>query len=340
MRKIFTSFAVLMFALSMILAGCGTSPSSTTSTTKDNAAGGTAEKKTPAGNKYLTIATGGSSGVYYTLGGAMAKLYNEKLGYNASAQSTSASVENINLLNTKRADVVLVMSDITNEATAGKGSFEKTGAIKSLRALGGLYMNYIHVVAPKNKNIKSVADLKGKRIGVGAPSSGNEVNARMVLKAYGLTYNDVKPDYLSFAESVEQLKNGTVDAAFITAGLGVSAILDLQTAMDLDVIAIPAADVEKMKAETPAVVPSEIPAGTYKNDKALPTVAIKNLLLVRDDMPEEQAYELTKTFYDNLDQMAAAHKSAKEISVDTAGKDLVVPLHPGAEKYFKEIGKN
>jgi TRAP transporter TAXI family solute receptor len=323
----------------MILAGCGTSSSSPTSTTKENAAGGTTEKKAPAGNKFLTIATGGTSGVYYTLGGAMSKIFNEKLGYNASAQTTSGAVENINLLNAKKVDMILVMSDSTADAAAGKGSWEKTGPIKNLKSLGGLYMNYVHVIAPKNKNIKSVADLKGKRIGVGAPNSGTEVNARMVLKAYGLTYNDVKPDYLSFAECVEQLKNGSIDGAFITAGLGVSAILDLQTAVDVDVIPVPAADVEKMKAAGSAVVAGEIPAGTYKNDKAVPTVAIKNLLAVRDDMPEEQAYELTKTFYESLDQLAAAHKTAKEISIDTAAKDLVTPLHPGAEKYFKEIGK-
>ncbi|MDQ0219490.1 TAXI family TRAP transporter solute-binding subunit [Peribacillus cavernae] len=334
MRKKFMGFVALIFAITLVLTGCGAN------TTNNNAASGNTEKKTPAGNKYLTIATGGTSGVYYTLGGAMAKFYNEKLGYNASAQTTSGAVENINLLNAKKVDMIIVMVDSASDAAAGKASWEKTGPIKNMKSLGGLYMNYVHVIAPKDKNIKSVEDLKGKKIGVGAPNSGTEVNARMVLKGYGLTYDDVKPDYLSFAECVEQLKNGSIDAAFITAGLGVSAVIDLQTALDVEVVPVETADVEKMKADGAAVSPGEIPAGTYKNDKAVPTVAIKNILAVRDDMPEDQAYELTKTFYESLDQLVAAHKTAEQISIDAAVKDLEIPLHPGAEKYFKEIGKN
>ncbi|RFU62785.1 TAXI family TRAP transporter solute-binding subunit [Peribacillus saganii] len=337
MKKIFLGFASLMIVLSIVLAGCGSNNTSGGSSEPASADSG---KKTPAGNKYLTIATGGTSGVYYILGGAMAKIYNEKLGYNASAQTTSGAVENINLLNAKKVDMILVMSDSMADAEAGKGSWEKTGAIKNMKALGGLYMNYVHVIAPKNKNIKSINDLKGKKIGVGAPNSGTEVNARMVLKGYGLTYDDVKPDYLSFAECVEQLKNGTIDAAFITAGLGVSAVTDLQTAVDVEIVPVEAAEIEKMKADGAAVSAGEIPPGTYKNDKAVPTVAIKNLLAVRDDMPEEQAYDLTKTFYESLKELAAAHNTAEQIIVDEAAKDLVTPLHPGAEKYFKEIGKN
>jgi TRAP transporter TAXI family solute receptor len=334
MKRIFLGFSVLMIVLSLVLAGCGSNAASNKSVSGDSG------KKAPAGNKYLTIATGGTSGVYYTLGGAMAKIYNEKLGYNASAQTTSGAVENINLLNAKKVDMILVMSDSMADAEAGKGSWEKTGPIKNLKSLGGLYLNYVHLIAPKNKNIKSIKDLKGKKIGVGAPNSGTEVNARMVLKGAGLTYDDVTPDYLSFAECVEQLKNGTIDAAFITAGLGVSAVIDLQTAVDVEIVPIKSAEVEKMKADGAAVSPGEIPPGTYKNDQAIPTVAIKNLLAVRDDMPKEQAYELTKYFYESLKELAAAHNTAGQISVDEAGKDLVTPLHPGAEKYFKEIGKN
>ncbi|MDF2683477.1 MAG: C4-dicarboxylate transporter substrate-binding protein [Brevibacillus sp.] len=296
------------------------------------AAGGGAEQK------FLTIATGGSSGPYYTLGGAMAKIYKEKLGYNASVQSTGASVENINLLKAKKADVAFVMSDVTTFAYAGQENFKEGGAIKDLRAMAGLYLNYVQIVTLKDRNIKSVADLKGKRVGVGAPNSGVEVNARMVLAGHGITYDDIKADYLSYAEAIEQLKNNAIDAAFVTSGLPNSTVIDLSTTKDVEVVPIKKEDVEKMKEQFPFFVSAEIPAGLYKNDQPIQTAAIRNILLVRNDLSDDQVYKLTKTFFDEMEALRAAHSAAKEIDVKEAGKNLVVPLHPGAEKYFKEVG--
>jgi TRAP transporter TAXI family solute receptor len=297
-----------------------------------SASGGAAEQK------FLTIATGGSSGPYYTIGGAMAKIYKDKLGYNASVQSTGASVENINLLKTKKADMAFVMSDVASFAYNGQENFKDTGAVKDLKAMAGLYLNYVQIVTLKDRNIKSVADLKGKRVGVGAPNSGVEVNARMVLAGHGLTYNDIKADYLSYAEAVEQLKNNTIDAAFVTSGLPNSTVIDLMTTKDVEIVPIKKEDVEKMAQQFPFFVPAEIPAGLYKNDQPVPTAAIRNLMLVRGDLSDDQVYKLTKAFFENLDTLKGAHSAAKEIDPKEAGKNLVVPLHPGAEKYFKEIG--
>ncbi|WP_047152479.1 TAXI family TRAP transporter solute-binding subunit [Aneurinibacillus tyrosinisolvens] len=334
MNKVLVGIMAATLSLTTLLTGCGSTGS---------AGGGTAAtagKTEPSAKEqnYVTIATGGSSGVYYTLGGALAKLYKDKLGYNASAQSTGSSVENINLVSSKKVDMAFVMSDVTVEADTGKGNFEKNGPVKNIKAMGGLYMNYVHVITLNNPDIKSIADLKGKRIGVGAPNSGTEVNARMVLAGYGMSYKDVKPDYLSFAECVEQLKNGTIDAAFMTSGLGTSAVIDLQTAGTVGLVPIEPAKIEEMKKANKAVIQSDIPAGTYKNDKPVTTVAMKNILIVRDDFSEEQVYKMTKAFFESLNELATAHKTAKEIDAKQAGKDLVIPLHPGAEKYFKEVG--
>jgi len=291
-----------------------------------------------AEQKFLTIATGGSSGPYYTLGGAMAKIYKEKLGYNASVQSTGASVENINLINTDKADVAFVMSDATSFAYEGLENFKETGAIKDLRAMAGLYPNFVQIVTLKDRNIKSVYDLKGKRVGVGAPNSGVEVNARMVLAGHGITYDDIKADYLSYAEAVEQLKNNNIDAAFVTSGLPNSTVIDLMTTADVEIVPIQPEDVAKLAEKYPFFVSMEIPAGVYNNEQPIPTAAIQNILLVRNDLSEDQVYKLTKAFFENLDVLQAAHNAAKDIDVKEAGKNLVVPLHPGAEKYYKEVG--
>lgn len=328
LKKMLTILSSTLLVLSVAACSSQSSPAPG----GGSASGGAAEQK------FLTIATGGSSGPYYTIGGAMAKIYKDKLGYNASVQSTGASVENINLLKTKKADMAFVMSDVASFAYNGQENFKDTGAVKDLKAMAGLYLNYVQIVTLKDRNIKSVADLKGKRVGVGAPNSGVEVNARMVLAGHGLTYNDIKADYLSYAEAVEQLKNNTIDAAFVTSGLPNSTVIDLMTTKDVEIVPIKKEDVEKMAQQFPFFVPAEIPAGLYKNDQPVPTAAIRNLMLVRGDLSDDQVYKLTKAFFENLDTLKGAHSAAKEIDPKEAGKNLVVPLHPGAEKYFKEIG--
>ena len=169
--------------------------------------------------KYLTIATGGSSGALYALGGTLSKIYNEKLGYQASAQSTGASVENINLLATKKVDLALAASDAVAFANEGIENFQETGAIDGMKAISGFNYNILHIIVLKDGPISSIKDLKGKRIGVGAPNSATEIMSRRILEAHGLSYDDVQPDYLSFAEAAEQLKNNAIDAAVILSGL-------------------------------------------------------------------------------------------------------------------------
>ncbi|UFJ39979.1 TAXI family TRAP transporter solute-binding subunit [Brevibacillus humidisoli] len=326
--------SVLSMLLALMAIGCSSPAGTGVSGSGSGGTGGAGEQA------FLTIATGGSSGPYYTIGGALAKVYKDKLGYNASVQSTGASVENVNLLKAKKVDMAFAMSDVVTFAYNGEEGFKESGAIKELRAMAGLYLNYVQIITLKDRNIKSVADLKGKRVGVGAPNSGVEVNARMVLAGHGITYDDITPDYLSYAEAVEQLKNNAIDAAFVTSGLPNATVLDLMTTADVEIVPIQSADVDKLAATYPFFVKAEIPAGIYNNDQPIPTAAIRNVMLVRSDLSEEQVYSLTKTFFENLQTLQEAHNAAKNISQEEAGKNLVVPLHPGAEKYYNEaLGK-
>lgn len=333
-KKMLSILSTVLLALTVAACGSQSAGSGTA------APGGSSAPASGGEQKFLTIATGGSSGPYYTIGGAMSKIYKEKLGYNASVQSTGASVENVNLLKTKKVDLAFAMSDVVSFAYNGQENFKDSGAIKDLKAMAGLYLNYVQIVTLKDRNIKAVSDLKGKRVGVGAPNSGVEVNARMVLAGHGLTYQDIKPDYLSYAEAIEQLKNNAIDAAFVTSGLPNSTVIDLMTTKDVDIVPIQPADVDKLAQQYPFFVKAEIPAGLYKNEKPIPTAAIQNIMLVRSDLSDDQVYKLTKAFFENLDALKEAHSAAKAIDVKQAGKNLVIPLHPGAEKYYKEAGAN
>ncbi len=269
----------------------------------------------PAKKTFVTIVTGGSSGPYYALGGTVAKLLNEKVpGVNASVQSTGASAVNATMLGTKKAEIAFAMNDVVSYAYNGVELF-KGKKVGNLRGIAALYPNFVQCFTLKSKNIKEVSDLKGKKVGVGAAGSGTEVNARQILEAHGITYKDIRADFLSYAESVEQLKNGSIDAAFITSGLPNSNLLDISTTHDLMIIPIRKAKVEELAKKFPFYTSEMIPAGTYKNEKPVETAAVTSILVTRAD------------------------PAAKSIKLDKVRAGMPVPMHPGAEKYLKEIGK-
>ena len=216
---------------------------------------------------------------------------------------------------------------------------QASGPVQHLSSMAGLYLNYVQIVTLKDRAIHSVNDLKGKRVGVGAPNSGVEVNARMILGEHGITYRDIRPEYLSYAEAIDQLKNNAIDAAFVTSGLPNSAVLDLQSTNEVVIVPIQSEAIEKLTKQFPFFEKAQLPEGIYKNDQPIPTVAIRNILLVRSDLTEDQVYNLTKAFFENLDVLQEAHEAANQIDRREAGKDLVVPLHPGAAKFYKEMAK-
>ncbi|WP_448524048.1 TAXI family TRAP transporter solute-binding subunit [Pseudothermotoga sp.] len=287
---------------------------------------------------FLTIATGGTAGTYYPLGAGMADIWNKNIkGMNAMVQSTGASVANINLLKNKEVDLIFVQNDVAFYAYNGVELFKEP--FPQLRGLATLYPETVQIVALADRGINSVYDLKGKRVAVGAAGSGTEVNARQILAAAGITYNDIKVQYLSFAEAANNLKDGNIDAAFVTAGHPTAAIVDLAAVRKI--VLVPVADeiIASLQKDYPFYVKIVVPAGTYKGvDTDVVTVAVKAMLAVRAEMPEDLAYQLLKTMYANQKRLIEAHAKGELIIPETGKEGMSIPLHPGAEKFFKEMG--
>ncbi|MHC8306309.1 TAXI family TRAP transporter solute-binding subunit [Pseudomonas sp. PB3P13] len=288
---------------------------------------------------FINILTGGTSGVYYPIGVGLSQIYGDGIpGVKTSVQATKASVENLNLLQAGRGELALALADSVADAKNGVEDAGFKAPLTKLRAIGGAYPNYIQIVASQESGIKTLADLKGKTISVGAPKSGTELNARAIFKAAGLTYEDMgKVQYLPFAESVELIKNRQLDATLQSSGLGMAAIRDLSSVMPLNYVSVPADVVSKIG--NAAYQSAMIPANTYDGQpEAVPTVAITNILVTRADVPDDVAYEMTRLMFENLTRLGNAHSAAKDIRLDTASKNLPIALHPGAERYYKEKG--
>lgn len=288
--------------------------------------------------EFINVLTGGTSGVYYPLGVALSEIYGEKIeGARAQVQATKASVENLNLLQAGRGEIAFSLGDSVQEAVKGNADAGFPQPLDKLRGIAAIYPNYIQIVASQESGVTSLADLKGKSLSVGAPASGTELNARAIFGAAGMSYQDLgKVEYLPFAESVELMKNRQLDATLQSAGLGVASIRDLSTSLPINVVAVPAADVEKIGAPYISAI---IPAGTYDGQaEDVETAAVGNFLITHDGVSEETAYQMTKLLFENLDRLVASHAAAKAIDPAHALDGMPVPLHPGAERYYREAG--
>ncbi|MGO4889579.1 TAXI family TRAP transporter solute-binding subunit [Anaerobacillus sp. MEB173] len=322
MKKLFLLFTACI----LILAACGGDSGS--------------EPSGDAGSDdlFITIATGGTSGVYYPIGGAISNLLETNLGHDTSVQATGASVENVNLLDTNRAEMAITMADTVLQAYEGNGAFEGEEPKDNLRGLTALYPNYVQIVTTADRGIESVEDLRGKRVGVGAPNSGVELNARLVFEAHGMSYDDIEEDYLSYSEAIDQIKNNMIDAAFVTSGIPNATVIDLSTTAEAVIVPIEEDAADYLVENYPFFSKGTIPAGAYDNENDIPTVAIMNLLLVNESLSEDVVYEMTKEIFENIEAVQASHNAAKNITLDTVAEGMPVPFHPGAEKYFKEVG--
>ena len=289
-------------------------------------------------DEFVNVLTGGTSGVYYPLGNALSQIYGKALPKaKVTVQATKASVENLNLLQQGKGEIAFTLGDSLSDAWNGVEDAGFKSPLKKLRSVAAIYPNSIQIVATAESGIKTLADLKGKRVSVGAPKSGTELNARAVFKGAGLTYNDMKVQYLGFGESVELMKNRQLDATLQSAGLGVASIRDLATNNDIVIVPVPADVVGKIGDA--AYVPAAIPANTYKGQAAdVPAVAITNFLVSHEGVAADTVYAMTKAMFENLETLTAAHSAGKAISLEKAAMKGPVPLHPGAERYYKEKG--
>lgn len=299
---------------------------------------------TPDRGKYfITVLTGPSSGIYFPIGGAFSTFI-KTLGYKTSATATGATVENINALNSGQGEMAIAMSDSVIQAVEAFGAFEGKKPATNLRAMMGLWPNFCQIVTTADSGIKSFADLKGKRIGVGAPNSGVELNARMMFEAHGMTYKDCRVDYLSYGEAIDQMKNGLCDAAFVTSGLGNATIRELGVTKKIAFVPVEGEALKNLRAKYPFYIEATIPAAVYGTDKDTTTAAVMNIMLVHNELPADVVYDLLTNIYSDkgLETIHASHGTAKaNIRLDTGLRGIVgtaVPLHDGAVKYYKEKG--
>ena len=291
-----------------------------------------------AAEEFVNVLTGGTSGVYYPLGVGLSKIYADKIeDVRTQVQSTKASVENLNLLQKGRGEIALALGDSVKLAYEGDEEAGFPEPLDKLRGIAAVYPNYIQIVASEESGITDFAGLAGMGLSVGAPRSGTELNARTIMAAAGMSYDDLgKTEYLPFAESVELIKNRQLDATLQSAGLGVASIKDLATSIDITVVAVPEDVVAKLEAP---YVAASIPGGTYEGqDEDVPTVAVVNFLVSHEDVSEELAYQMTKQLFENLPELEAAHQAATQISLEKAIEGMPLPLHPGAERYYTEQG--
>jgi TRAP transporter TAXI family solute receptor len=292
---------------------------------------------------FITVLTGPSSGIYFPIGGSFAT-YIASLGYKTSATATGATAENINALNTGQGEMAIAMADAVIQAVEGFGAYEGKPKATNLRAMMGLWPNVCQIVTTTDKGIKSFADLKGKRIGVGAPNSGVELNARMIFEAHGMSYKDVKVDYLNYGEAIDQMKNGLIDAAFVTSGLGNATIRELGIEKKIAFVPVQGEGLKKLIEKYPFYIETKIPAAVYGTEIDTTTAAVMNIMLVDNKLPNEVVVDLLENIYTpaGLAAVGASHATAKrEITAETALRGIVgtsVPLHPGAIEYYKAKG--
>jgi hypothetical protein len=293
----------------------------------------------PAGaQQFVNVLTGGTSGVYYPLGVAIGKIFSDKLpGVKTQVQATKASVENLILLQQGRGEIAFALGDSLKAAWEGDEEAGFKNKLDKLRTIGAIYPNYIQIVATADSGIKTLMDLKGKSLSVGAPKSGTELNSRAILAAAGLSYKDLgKVEYLPFAESVDLMKNRQLDATLQSAGLGVASLKDLSTSIDIAVVAVPKQVVDRIGPPFTSVM---IPANTYAGqEKDVPTAVVTNYLVTSTAVSDDLAYQMTKLIFESLPELANSHVAGKDIRLQTAASGSPIPLHPGAIRYYKEKG--
>lgn len=296
-----------------------------------------------AGRTFFGIATGGTGGTYYPLGGMLAQLISNTAELpdtkiSATAETGNASVANAQLLGRSEIESAFVAADILDAAFKGVSQFEG-GALTNLRAIGALYPETVQLVVRADSGIKEFADLKGKSISSGSPGSGQWQLLGDLLAAHGMAREDVSEDYSSFAQSVDKIKDGNLDASLITAGLPTSSVTDLANGHDIAIVPLHGEAIAKLQENQPYYAKAVIPAGAYKGiDADVETLAVRAIWATHAEVPDEIIYAVTKALYENTETLGKVHPMGKQIALATALESVSIPVHPGAEKYYAEQG--
>jgi uncharacterized protein len=290
-----------------------------------------------AAQNQLSIATGGTGGVYYPLGGGIAELINKHMpGYKAVAEVTGASVENMGLIARGDSDVAFSLADTAYQAYHGTGRFD--GRKLPVRAIAAVYPNAVQIVTLGNSNIKSLKDLKGKRVSVGAPGSGTEVNAKALLEANGINYEDMTVQRLNFNETADALRDGQIDVGFWSVGPPTSSILNLAATREIRLLSLTAEEIANARKVEPVFAPYTLRAGMYDKVGDVATIGIPNVLVVSANMPDDVAHAITKLIFDRTADLIAIHPAANDTTVDFSLGSSPIPLHPGAIRYYEGAG--
>ncbi|MCL5045683.1 MAG: TAXI family TRAP transporter solute-binding subunit [Actinobacteria bacterium] len=333
MKKALAVLLVLVLALSLAGLGCSKGDSPKEAKRED---------KPPAKPVDMVFATGGTGGTYYPFGGAIAKVWKDKIpGLNATIQATGGSVENVRLLGKKEVELAFSQNDTAYQGYNGLEAFkEKNEKITNFSALGSLYPEAIQIVVRADSNIKTIADLKGKKVAVGAAGSGTEASARQIFGIYGLDYRtrkDLEPFYLNFAESAQQFKDKHIDAVYLVTGVPAAPLQDITTSTEIRLLEV--TDFDKVKAAYPFYAPLTINGGTYKGQMAdAQTVTLLATILVRNDVDPDLVYKMTKVLFEEKDEIAKGHAKGKQLDLQKALQGIAIPIHPGSQKYYDEKG--
>lgn len=314
MKKKTSIILAMMLTVIMVFSGCG------------------------GGKVTLKMATGGTTGTYYAYSGAVSQVLSSKINnLSFDVQSTGASKANIFLVADKEADIAIVQNDVMYYAYNGIDLFANEGAVKGFSAMAGCYAEVCQIVS--KSNITSIEELKGKRVSVGDIGSGCEFNARQILEAYGMTFDDIQVNNLSFADSASALKDDKIDAFFCVAGAPTTAIVELATSNPINILEVDDAHAAKLIADYPFYTKFNVPGGAYKGvDRDVQTVAVVATYIVSDNLDEKIVYEMTKALFENKEEIAKAHPKGAELDPEYAVAGISIPIHPGALKYYKEIG--
>ncbi len=324
LNKKFGFYATVALAGSVLLAGCGEDAAT------EGEGGGAAEPE------FISVLTGGTTGTYYPLGGAMATIIENETGIDTTAEVSQASAANMTSLADGTGEIAFVQTDTAFYASEGSNMFEGE-VIDSVSAIGALYPETIQIVTTEGSGVTAFEDLAGKSVSVGAPGSGTYINAEQLLEIHGMTMDDIDAQNLDFGESQESLQSGQIDAAFITAGTPTGAVESLSATSDVNIVPVAADKAAELIEKYPYYAEDVVPSGTYGLTEEVPTVSVLAMLVVQNDISEDTVYDITKAIYENTDQIQ--HAKAEFIKAETALDGIGIDIHPGAQRYFDEVNE-